>query len=107
LPESKQEKTTSVFEAGGRGNGKTSRLVEAVKANPNALMICHTYGEAQRIKRQYGLGNHQVTCLHEWTTRPFKGGDWYKRDLYLDNIDLMINELLGGRVVRATYTEEA
>jgi hypothetical protein len=79
LPESKQEKTTSVFEAGGRGNGKTSRLVEAVKANPNALMICHTYGEAQRIRR----------------------------DLYLDNIDLMINELLGGRVVRATYTEEA
>lgn len=91
-----------IFEAGGRQSGKTYRIVKELKARPNAIMICATESEARRIA-QLGVSPQQVRTLHQW--KMMRGHDIYKYDLYVDNIDLMLPELFGGRVVRATYTD--
>lgn len=79
----------------GRRGGKTHALVNAVKGDPGAVLVCATEAERQRIIEQYEMSPAQVIT-------PFQG-KLMGRDarVYVDNTEWVLERFLGGGSIEA------
>jgi len=94
-------------EIGGHQTGKTTRMVEWLRAHEHAVLFVHNEAEAERLRNLYDpdgvmeLANRIVTARSH-LRRP---GSFYRPRVAIDNTDLILCELFGD-VRLVTFTEE-
>ena len=76
---------------GGRGFGKTTRMIEEVKKN-NGILVVHTGLYAKQITEYFGLRKDQVMCFREIMNGRLRGDH---RQLYVDDAGVILGRLLG------------
>lgn len=69
--------------SGGRASGKTYKLVEMVKADPEAILVCRTHEMAQHITEMYGLNKSQVVSTQAVEKGDLDGASY---NLYVDDV---------------------
>ena len=74
-----------------RGAGKTQALAEMAKRE-NGLILTMSVGEADRIRRTYGLREDQVMSYHQLQGRGTRG--MRPRPIYIDNAEYILRDLL-------------
>lgn len=81
------------------------KFVEAVRADRDAVIVCHNAEERNRLIRERGLPSDQVVCPTVARTFILRGRRNAK--LLVDSADLVLASLLGASVVAASFTWDA
>ena len=85
-----------------RMSGKTSELIEKMMIDPRIILLTHSIGEADRLKREY----HQIEARRFMYWKEYRD----RRDLHqhckvaMDNIDLVLNDVVGDFIEIGTIT---
>ena len=89
---------------GGRRSGKTHKLVEWLKEDPDRVLICHSASEAERLTRDYGIHPRQIMSISAWSSRGLSGMSRPSTKIAVDNLDLVLPILLGVNVEMVALT---
>lgn len=78
---------------GGRATGKTHRIIEWLRANPGAVLVCSTEAEAARLRREYDLDSSRV--LGPEAHRQLQGFGGFRNKVAIDNLDDWLRTMFG------------
>lgn len=95
-----------IIDASPRRSGKTTRVVEWVKAEKNRAMIVHSIDEKKRIIKEYGLTEDQVYTHNQIINSPYGLGAKIS-DFYIDNAEKVINKIFSDKVAGISVETEA
>ena len=87
----------------GRQMGKTTELVHILNADPRVILLTYSEQEADRIRTTYRVDPRQVMSWREYAIRH----DLHRKcKPVVDNIDLILNDVIGDWVEVGTLTQE-
>lgn len=90
----------------GRRGGKTVWLISKLRENKNAILVCMNHQELDRLHREYpDIPIGQFASVDEVRDGKLRGLN-PRPELYVDNLDIIINRWLGERVTLASVTSE-
>lgn len=85
-----------------RGSGKTTAIVRAALADPDAVIVCRSAAERDRLVREHKVPRHQALCALD---TKFLQGQHHKPRFYVDDADLVLSALFGlGSIEACTFT---
>ena len=89
---------------GGRRTGKTTHMLTWLRYTPGAVMIVHSASEAARLEHENPDLAGKIFSPHMAADGRLRG----MRDITIgiDNLDLILPYLFGGRIGPVTVTEE-
>lgn len=96
-----------------RGEGKTTKAVEWIKAgrsenrkdSSDRILVVLSEKEKRRVAEDFDLGYHEV---ESWDTilNHYYPPTLAKKELYLDNADIFLQQLFGGLLRGISLTRE-
>ena len=94
-----------VIVSGGRACGKTTALME-IFTDPlcTAFFVASCEAERRRLIKAYDLNNAQRNRMVLLSELPFAIKGQFSPKLIVDSADLVLGQLLGGRVDAASFT---
>lgn len=89
----------------GRGGGKTYDLMWKLVGDPDAVVVVHSYGERDRLQKDYPTIKNQIYCIDSVISGKLRGKKISV--IHVDNLDLILPFLLGNnRIGTVTLTPE-
>ena len=85
---------------GGRGSGKTHKIIEAMRADPNIILVCHSEIVANMRRKQYPDLAIRILAPNP---EHLRGLDTSFR-VVVDNAELLLAQVLGKPIYGATMT---
>lgn len=76
-----------------RGGGKTTKLIEWLRATPKSLFIAHSIDEADRLKRAYPDVAESIIDYQSWLGSKKYGAK--NEEACIDNADLILQRIFG------------
>lgn len=91
------------FQASRQG-GKTQRLVRKVAMNKGSILFVHSEQYAEQLRREYPhiLDRDNVKSWQH-ARETLRGRDRHA-PVFVDNVDMFLQEMFYGRVVEATFS---
>lgn len=93
-----------IIYSSGRQTGKTTALIDEMYRDTEALLVVHNYTEVQRLVRDYPSLEDRVLSIDHVISGKLRGRKYSQ--IHIDNLDIVLPYLIGGRIGTVMMTEE-
>lgn len=90
------------YDISPRGGGKTTRMIEKLRANSKHILLVMDQREKDRLKHEYKDVAEQVFTFDEWMR---KQNRTQIETISVDNTDLILQDILRHRIDTLTFSE--
>ncbi|WP_147154151.1 hypothetical protein [Reyranella soli] len=87
-----------------RASGKTTRLIEWLKAKPDRFLLTFSHDEENRLKRLHPDLSNRIVDWRSYQRRFMHGSPMHQ--IAIDNVDLVLEEQFRQRIAIASISDE-